>query len=119
MWPSTSVRCDAAIFPESGVDRTRRGHRGNGAHDPKRPFGRIANSVLLLVEFAFWCLCRAASKRIETHLGHEAVAPSGRWAGRRPPRLRNRAARSNEERPCFAAVTGVEKGAGCIVKNPR
>jgi hypothetical protein len=32
---STSVRCDAAIFPKWDVDRTRRGHRENGAHDPK------------------------------------------------------------------------------------
>jgi hypothetical protein len=32
--PSTSVRCDAAIFPESEVHRTRRGHRENGAHNP-------------------------------------------------------------------------------------
>jgi hypothetical protein len=30
--PSTSVRCAAAIFPESEVDRTRRGHCENGAH---------------------------------------------------------------------------------------
>ena len=36
-WPSTSVRCDAAILSESEVDRTRRGHRENGAHDPNRP----------------------------------------------------------------------------------
>jgi hypothetical protein len=28
-WASTSVRCAAAIFPESEVDRTRRGHREN------------------------------------------------------------------------------------------
>ena len=34
MWPSTSVRCAAAIFPESEVDRTRRGHRENGVRDP-------------------------------------------------------------------------------------
>jgi hypothetical protein len=32
LWPSTSVRCAAAIFPESEVDRTRRGHRENGAY---------------------------------------------------------------------------------------
>jgi len=35
LWPSTSVRCAAAIFPESEVDRTRRRRRENGAHDPK------------------------------------------------------------------------------------
>jgi hypothetical protein len=28
--PSTSVRCAAAIFPESEIDRTRHGHRENG-----------------------------------------------------------------------------------------
>lgn len=27
LWPSTSVRCHAAIFPDSEVDRTWRGHR--------------------------------------------------------------------------------------------
>ena len=32
--PSTSVRRAATIFPESEVDRTRRGHSENGAHDP-------------------------------------------------------------------------------------
>jgi hypothetical protein len=36
-WPSTSVRRAAAIFPESEVDRTRRGHRG--ARDPELTFG--------------------------------------------------------------------------------
>jgi hypothetical protein len=35
-WPSTPFRCGAAIFPESEVDRTRRGHRESGAHDPNR-----------------------------------------------------------------------------------
>jgi hypothetical protein len=34
LWPSTLVRCAAAIFAESGVDRTCDGHRKNGAHDP-------------------------------------------------------------------------------------
>jgi transposase len=34
LWPSTSVRCDAAIFPESEVDRTRHGHREDDANDP-------------------------------------------------------------------------------------
>jgi hypothetical protein len=32
-WTSRSVRCVAAMFPESEVDRTRRGHRESGAHD--------------------------------------------------------------------------------------
>jgi hypothetical protein len=32
-WPSTSTRCDASIFPESEVDRTRHGRGENGAHD--------------------------------------------------------------------------------------
>ncbi len=41
-WPSTSVRRAAAIFPESEVDRTRRGYRENGAHDPERPFAFTA-----------------------------------------------------------------------------
>ena len=35
-WPLTSVRCAAAVFPESEVDRTRRGHQQTGAHDPQR-----------------------------------------------------------------------------------
>ena len=35
LWPLTSVRRAAAIFPLPEVDRTRRGHRENGAHDPK------------------------------------------------------------------------------------
>jgi hypothetical protein len=36
-WPSMSFRCDAAIFPESEVDRTRGRHRESGAYDPERP----------------------------------------------------------------------------------
>ena len=39
-WPSTSVRCVAAIFPESEVDRTRRGHGENGAHGAAGTDGR-------------------------------------------------------------------------------
>ena len=42
-WPSTSVRCAAAILPESEVDRTRRGHRENGARDPNRSFNWPVN----------------------------------------------------------------------------
>jgi hypothetical protein len=33
-------RSTAAIFPEPEVERTRRGHRENGAHDPKLPFAQ-------------------------------------------------------------------------------
>jgi hypothetical protein len=35
---STSVRCAAAIFPVPEVDRTRRGHRENGAHGQELTF---------------------------------------------------------------------------------
>src|SRR5215467_1141338 len=35
-WPSTSVRCDAVIFLESELHRTRRGHRKNGANGHQR-----------------------------------------------------------------------------------
>jgi hypothetical protein len=34
-WPSTSAHCNAAIFSELEVERTRRTDRENGAHDPK------------------------------------------------------------------------------------
>jgi hypothetical protein len=34
--PDDCLRCVAAVFPESEVDRTCRGHRENGAHDPEQ-----------------------------------------------------------------------------------
>jgi len=37
IWPSTLVRCAAAIFPESEVDRTHPGRREDVAHDPEAP----------------------------------------------------------------------------------
>jgi hypothetical protein len=39
-WHSTSVRGDAATFPELEVDRTGRQHREDDAHDRTPPFGR-------------------------------------------------------------------------------
>jgi hypothetical protein len=44
-WPLTSV-CYAAIFPESDVDRTRRGHRENGARDPKWPLPGLSKACI-------------------------------------------------------------------------
>jgi hypothetical protein len=44
--PSTSVRCVAAIFPESEVDRTRRGHGENGAHGAAGIDGRSRLDII-------------------------------------------------------------------------
>jgi hypothetical protein len=58
-WPSTSLRCAAAIFPEPEVERTGRGHRENDAHDPLRKFSakypqRPLRCVQTLIDVANW-----------------------------------------------------------------
>jgi hypothetical protein len=45
LWLSTAVRCTAAIFPESEVDRTRHGRHENGAHDPKATFDALRRAA--------------------------------------------------------------------------
>ena len=53
-WPIASVRCDAEIFPELGVDRTRRGHRETDAIDPERTTAAsVCCNALALVLFAY------------------------------------------------------------------
>ena len=42
IWPFTSFRCAAATRPESGVKRTRRGHRSTDAFDPNVWSGRAS-----------------------------------------------------------------------------
>src|SRR5262245_56045420 len=67
LWPSTSVRCAAAVFPESEVDRTCRGCRENGARDPIRTSARKRCSSLAVSSRRYAFLSRRADRGPSQH----------------------------------------------------
>jgi hypothetical protein len=79
-WPSTSGRCDAAIFAEPEVDRTLGRHRENGAHDHcGRIYFRIKAAAIQLPSV------RNASS-FTNNFPHAGLSPAASvWSAHAPP----------------------------------
>ena len=86
--PSTSVRRAAAIFPEPKADRTRRGHRENGVHDPSEKFESVVHLLSMRGPSALVHVGRAGVAGPTDHVTrHAGMGECHR--PRRPPAAHN------------------------------